>query len=75
MADFVKTFADTMSDGLKNLKTCTDLSYLKKELEKTKKSAPDCAAESLYRTNRISIITHRIKELEDELSDLKVYNE
>jgi hypothetical protein len=75
MSDFVKSFADTVSDGLKKLKTCTDLSYLKKELEHTEKSSPDCAAESLYRTNKLSIITHRIKELEDELIDLKVNNE
>lgn len=68
-------FAKTMSDGLSKLKTCTDLSYLNNELEHTEKSLPSCASESLYRTNKLSIITHRIKELEEELADLKVSNE
>jgi hypothetical protein len=68
-------FANAQTNALKNLQTCTDLSHLRNELEKTEKSSPDCAAESFYRTNKLSIITRRINELEEELADLKVSNE
>ena len=61
-------FAHGMTDALADLKVSTDVSFLKKELVRTQKSMPDCAAESLYRTNKISIITHRINELEQNNS-------
>ena len=52
------------TDLLTRLKVSTDISFLKNELKDTQNSMPECAAESLYRTNKISILTHRIKELE-----------
>jgi hypothetical protein len=57
------------TNSLRNLKTSTDLANLKKELVLTEKSMPVCVAESLFRTNKISIIKLRIKELEDEIKD------
>ena len=65
---FIEDFKNKQTDALTRLRTSNDLSYLKEQLVITNNSAPDCAAESLYRTNKISIITNRIKELEDELS-------
>ena len=66
-------FAHGMTDALARLKVSTDASFLKKELVSTQKSMPDCAAESLYRTNKISILINRINELE-ERSVETVYN-
>jgi hypothetical protein len=60
-------FAKAQTNALERLKVCTDLALLKKELTITKRLVPDCAAESLYRTNKLSIIEHRIKELEDDI--------
>lgn len=57
-------FANAKSDSLSRLKVSTDLQYLKNELVYSQNHLPECAAESLFRTNRISILTHRIKELE-----------
>lgn len=65
--NFVEDFARTQTNSLERLRVCTDLSYLKNELALTRKSMPDCAAESLFRTNKISILETRIKELEDEI--------
>jgi hypothetical protein len=65
---FIEKFKNAQTDALTCLRTSTDLSYLKEQLVITNNSAPDCAAESLYRTNKISILKNRIKELEDELS-------
>ena len=62
----LQSFVAAKTDSLRRLKISNDLGYLKQELSDTKKSMPDCAAESLFRTNKISILTHRIKELEDE---------
>ena len=64
---FIEDFANTQTQALVKLKTSNDISTLRDELKITKKSMPDCAAESMYRTNKISIIEARIKELEDEL--------
>lgn len=68
----MEDFARAKSDSLARLKVSTDISLLKKELESTEKSMPECAAESLYRTNKISILKHRINELEQNL--VSVYN-
>ena len=67
MEQFIKTFADTQSDHLARLGKSTNLSDLEKELKITKLSMPDCVAESLFRTNKISILENRIKELKDEI--------
>lgn len=57
-------FARGNSESLARLKVSTDLEYLKNELVYSQNHIPECAAESLFRTNRIYILTHRIKELE-----------
>lgn len=57
-------FARKQTDALIVLRESNDIVYLKNELVNTQKSMPECASESLYRTNKISILTHRIKELE-----------
>lgn len=57
------SFAKTMSDRLIALRDSNDIEFLKKELVKTEKSLPECAAESLYRTNKLNIIQSRINEL------------
>lgn len=67
MDQIIKTFADTQSAHLARLRTSTNLSDLQKELKITKLCMPDCAAESLFRTNKISILENRIKELKDEI--------
>ena len=69
---FIEEFKNKQTDALSRIQTSNDLSYLKEQLVITNNSAPDCAAESLYRTNRISILKNRIKELEDELSAFKI---
>lgn len=66
--DFVKDFARQQTDSLAILRASTDLVYLRNELKNTHSSMPDCAAESLYRTNKISILTHRINELERNIT-------
>jgi hypothetical protein len=70
--EFIETFKTTQTDALTLLRISNDISYLREQLESTKKSMPDCAAESLYRTNKINIITNRIKELEDELTPFTI---
>lgn len=57
-------FERMQTESLARLKESTDVSYLKNELKITQNSMPDCAAESFFRTNKISILTHRLKELE-----------
>lgn len=54
---------DSMTDRLIALRDSNDIEFLKKELVKTEKSLPECAAESLYRTNKLNIIQNRINEL------------
>ena len=61
--DFVKEFERAQTNSLERLKESTDVSYLKEQLMITQKRMPDCAAESLFRTNKISILESRIKEL------------
>jgi hypothetical protein len=63
----MEDFARAKSDSLARLQVSTDISFLKNELKCTEKSMPECAAESLYRTNKISILKHRINELEQNL--------
>jgi len=63
-------FARIQTDSLTRLKVSTDIAYLKNELKTTQKSMPECAAESFFRTNKISILTHRIKELEEKNIDM-----
>jgi len=65
MESSIQEFERKQTNNLKNLKESTDLTHLKKELVLTEKSMPDCAAESLFRTNKISILKHRIKELNE----------
>lgn len=57
------TFESNQTNKLKELRTNTDVKYLKKCLAETEKSMPECAAESLYRTNKLSILRSRIDEL------------
>ena len=49
-------FVKFQSDKLVRLKESNDIEYLKNELIETEKCLPECAAESLYRTNKLSII-------------------
>lgn len=56
-------FIDTKNNELKAINESTDLEFLKKELVKTEKTLPECAAESLFRTNKLNVITNRIKAL------------
>jgi hypothetical protein len=65
MESYIQEFERTQSNLLRSLKMSTDLTHLEKELVLTEKSMPDCAAESLHRTNKISILKHRIKELNE----------
>lgn len=57
-------FESMKTNELKALKESNDLAFLKSELSKTEKTLPECAAESLYRTNKISILKNRINTLE-----------
>lgn len=57
------TFESLQTNKLKELSMSNDIEHLKRELASTEKSLPDCAAESLYRTNKISILVSRINEL------------
>lgn len=54
------------TNELKDLKESNDLAFLKSELRKAEKTLPECAAESLYRTNKISILKNRINILENK---------
>jgi hypothetical protein len=51
--------------------TCNDIGYLKKALEREMYYIPDSHIESMQKNYRIEVISKRIKELEDELADLK----
>ena len=67
MQSYVQEFANAQTKSIERLRVSTDLSYLKQQLVITQNQMPDCAAESLFRTNKLSIIETRIKELEDEI--------
>ena len=54
------SFEKKMTDALVTLKNSNDILFLKNELSKTEKSLPECAAESFYRTNKLSIIKERL---------------
>lgn len=56
-------FAEKMTNELRLLSESTDLKYLKAELYKTEKDLPCCAAESIYRTNKLSILKNRISQI------------
>lgn len=62
------SFAKTMTDRLITLRESNDIEFLKKELVKTEKFLPECAAESLYRTNKLNIIQSRINEASNVLN-------
>lgn len=57
------SFVNNRNNELKDLKESNDLEFLKKELMKTEKSMPECAAESFFRTNKLGIIRYRISQL------------
>lgn len=57
------SFAKKMSADLRFLMESNDVQFLKNELVKTEKSLPECAAESFYRTNKLSILKNRIAKL------------
>lgn len=57
------SFANMQTAKLTLLRESNDIEYLKNELVKTEKSLPDCAAESLYRTNKLCILKNRIAEI------------
>jgi hypothetical protein len=48
------SFERMQTSSLERLRLSTDLTHLKNELIVTEKIMPDCAAESLFRTNKIS---------------------
>lgn len=56
-------FQNAKTQELSDLTTSNDVEFLKSELKNAEKIMPECAAESLWRTNKIAIITHRLKEL------------
>jgi hypothetical protein len=51
--------------------TCTDIAHLKKELRRIMSSTPDGQVEAMQKSYKIELIKKRIKELEEELSDLR----
>lgn len=57
------SFEKLKTAELTMLKNSTDVEFLKKELERTYKHLPECAAESLWRTNKLSIIQNRLLTL------------
>ncbi len=57
------SFAQIKTEELTRLKNSTDVMFLKKELERTYNHLPECAAESLWRTNKLSIIQNRLLTL------------
>lgn len=57
------SFAAKKTNYLEFLQNSNDIELLKNELVKTEKSLPECAAESLYRTNKLSIIRERLNVL------------
>ncbi len=59
-----------MNSELESLKTCEDLDFLCKELEKTKQVRPECAAHMFYLNNKIGIIEKRITDVKKSLHDV-----
>lgn len=57
------SFEAKMTQALTDIKNSYDIEFLKNELIKTEKSLPECAAESLYRTNKLNIINNRLNVL------------
>ena len=57
------SFEKTMTDKLTVLKNSTDVEFLKRELKSAVDLVPCCAAESLWRTNKINIIENRLLTL------------
>ncbi len=57
------SFESSMTKKLDDIKNSNDIEFLKNEFIKTEKSLPECAAESLYRTNKLSIIRERLNVL------------
>ncbi len=57
------SFEKLKTAELTMLKNSTDVEFLKRELERTHKHMPECAAESLWRTNKLSIIQNRLLTL------------
>ena len=60
---FLSSFSESKTAELERLRESTDLVHLRSELAKTEKSYPDCALESLYRTNKLNVLLTRISEL------------
>lgn len=60
------SFAKSKTDEISRLRESTDVEFLRKELKRTNDIVPCCAAESLWRTNMIGVIQHRILTLETE---------
>lgn len=59
----MESFAASKTNDLEKLQNSNDIEFLKNELIKTERSLPECAAESLYRTNKLSIIRNRLNVL------------
>ena len=59
----MESFAASKTNDLEKLQNSNDIEFLKNELIKTEMSLPECAAESLYRTNKLSIIRNRLNVL------------
>lgn len=60
----MESFESMKTNQLKALEESNDIAFLKNELAKTERSLPECAAESLFRTNKISILKNRINTLQ-----------
>ena len=47
------SFSKARTNELEIISKSNDIEFLKNELKKTEKSLPECAAESLFRTNKL----------------------
>lgn len=57
-------FEQKMTRDLEDLQNSNDLMYLKRQLDLTEADLPCCAAESIFRTNKLGILRSRIAFLE-----------
>ena len=57
------SFAQSKTNEIGNLKNSNDIEFLKNEFIKTEMLLPECAAESLWRTNKLCVIKSRLNVL------------
>jgi hypothetical protein len=66
-------FANAMTKELENLRNSNDIDFLRNELKNAEELLPECAAESLWRTNKIQIIKHRLNDLRESNFDSSIW--